>query len=63
MRIFWTIYRVLVIVFALGILFVTPVFVTGPNGTTLDPQGSLIDALAIAALTVSAGSLWSERSR
>lgn len=63
MRIFWTIYRVLVIVFSVGVLFLTPLFMTGPNGTTVDPQGSLLDALAIAALTVSVGSLWTERRR
>lgn len=59
----WTIYRVAVIVLALLTMFVTPVFVSGPSGTTLDPAGAWIDVLALAALTVSVGSLWSERRR
>jgi hypothetical protein len=59
----WTIYRTAVIVLALVTLFVTPVFVSGPSGTTLDPAGTWIDVLALAALTVSFGSLWSERRR
>lgn len=59
----WTIYRVAVIVLALFTMFVTPVFVSGPSGTTLDPAGAWIDVLALAALTVSVGSLWSERRR
>jgi hypothetical protein len=59
----WTIYRTAVIVLALVTLFVTPVFVSSSNGTTLDPAGTWIDVLALAALTVSAGSLWSERRR
>ncbi|MEK6206271.1 MAG: hypothetical protein AABM32_01375 [Chloroflexota bacterium] len=62
-RIAWTIYRVAVIVLALLTMFVTPVFVSGPSGTTLDPAGAWIDVLALAALTVSVGSLWSERRR
>jgi hypothetical protein len=59
----WTIYRTAVIVLALVTLFVTPVFITTPSGTTLDPAGTWIDVLALAALTVSVGSLWSERRR
>ncbi|HEY7624577.1 MAG TPA: hypothetical protein VIA63_06085 [Candidatus Limnocylindria bacterium] len=62
-RLAWTVYRVLVILFALAVMFVTPVFTSGPNGTSVDPAGGLIDALAIAALTVSAGSFLSERRR
>ena len=59
----WTIYRTVVIVLALVTLFVTPVFVSTESGNTLDPAGTWIDVLALAALTVSAGSLWSERRR
>lgn len=59
----WTIYRTAVIVLALFTLFVTPVFVSTSSGTSLDPAGTWIDVLALAALTVSAGSLWSERRR
>jgi hypothetical protein len=59
----WTIYRTAVIVLALFTMFVTPVFVSTPSGTTLDPAGTWIDVLALAALTVSVGSLWGERPR
>lgn len=59
----WTIYRTAVIVLALVTVFVTPVFVSSSSGTTLDPAGTWIDVLALAALTVSIGSLWSERRR
>ena len=59
----WTIYRVAVIVLALFTMFVTPVFVSTSGATTLDPAGAWIDVLALAALTVSVGSLWSERRR
>jgi hypothetical protein len=59
----WTIYRVAVIVLALFTMFVTAAFVSGPSGTTLDPAGAWIDVLALAALTVSVGSLWDERRR
>jgi hypothetical protein len=59
----WTIYRVAVIVLALFTMFVTVTFVSGPNGTTLDPAGAWIDVLALAALTVSVGSLWTDRRR
>ena len=61
--IFWTIYRTAVIVLALVTLFVTPVFVSTSSGTTLDPAGTWIDVLGLAALTVSVGSLWTERRR
>ena len=63
LRLAWTAYRALVILVALAILFLTPVFVSGPNGTAVDSSGALIDGLAIAALTVSVGSLISERRR
>jgi hypothetical protein len=59
----WTIYRVAVIVLALLTMFVTPVFVSTSSGTTLDPAGAWIDVLALAAFTVAAGSLWSDRRR
>jgi hypothetical protein len=59
----WTIYRVAVIVLALLTMFVTPVFVSTSGATTLDSAGAWIDVLALAALTVSVGSLWSERRR
>ena len=59
----WTIYRVAVIVLALFTMFVTPVFVSTSGATSLDPAGAWIDVLALAALTVSVGSLWSERRR
>ena len=59
----WTIYRVAVIVLALFTMFVTPVFVSTSGATTLDPAGAWIDVLALAALTVSVGSLWSDRRR
>lgn len=59
----WTIYRVAVIVLALFTMFVTPVFMATAGATTLDPAGAWIDVLALAALTVSVGSLWGERRR
>jgi hypothetical protein len=59
----WTIYRVAVIVLALFTMFVTPVFVSTSGATTLDPAGAWIEVLALAALTVAVGSLWSERRR
>jgi hypothetical protein len=59
----WTIYRVAVILLALFTMFVTVAFVSGPSGTALDPAGAWIDVLALAALSVSVGSLWSDRRR
>ncbi len=63
MRIVWTLVRALIALAAVGILLVTPVFVTGPNGTSIEPAGALIDAIALVVLVGVLWSLWRDRSR
>ena len=63
MRALWTIVRVAVVLLALATLGLVAFWVGDPSGTTIDPQGALIDALALAALIIAAASLWRDRSR
>jgi hypothetical protein len=60
----WAAARVLVIVIALGVLFVTPFYAQSSDGTTqLLTEGVIIDAVALIVLVVSAWSLWRDRRR
>lgn len=53
--------RAVIILAALLVMFVTPLFVVGSTtGTTVEPAGALIDAVAIAAIL---GSLLTWRKR
>lgn len=36
-------------------------FVSTPNGTTIDPSGAVIDAIAVVILVVGLWSLWRDR--
>ena len=57
----WTIARIIVALLALGVSFVTVLFVSGPGTTSLDPSGALIDAVALAVLIAVAWSMWRDR--
>lgn len=61
MRALWTLVRVLLLVAALATLFVTPLFVSSPSGTSIDVMGALIDAIALVILVLMAWSLWRGR--
>ncbi|HET7701447.1 MAG TPA: hypothetical protein VFM06_11350 [Candidatus Limnocylindria bacterium] len=63
MRAVWTIIRIGVVLVAVATLFVTILFVSGPAGTTIDTQGLLVDAIAVAALLFCAATLYRDRSR
>lgn len=63
MRALWTIARILIGLLALGTTFVTVLFVTGPSGTSVDPSGAVIDAVALVILVAVAWSLWRDRGR
>jgi hypothetical protein len=60
-RALWTIARILVLLAALGTLFVTPLFVSSASGTSIDTNGAVIDAIALLILAVVAWSLWRDR--
>ena len=55
--------RAVVIAVALVVLFLTPLFVTGPSGTTIEPVGAVVDALAVLAIVVAAGTWLAGRRR
>jgi hypothetical protein len=60
----WTAARVLLIVAALAMLFLTPLYTQGSDGTTqLLTDGVVIDAVALIVLVGSAWSLWRDRRR
>ncbi len=59
MDLFWTIVRLIVAVVAAVVLFVTELFVAGPNGVTaIDRTGAIVDAIALAVLVAIIWSLW-----
>lgn len=60
----WTAVRVLLIIAALGVLFVTPLYRQSSDGTTqLLTDGVVIDVVALIVLAGSAWSLWRDRRR
>lgn len=60
----WTAARVLLILAALGVLFITPLYSQSSDGTTrLLTDGVVIDAAALIVLVGSAWSLWRDRRR
>ena len=61
MRALWTLVRILLLLAALATLFVTPLFVSSPSGTSIDVMGALIDAIAVVILVLTAWSLWRGR--
>ena len=61
MRAFWSILRVVIALAAVGLVAATVVFVTGPSGTSLDPNGVAIDAVAVIVLVAVTWSLWRDR--
>lgn len=61
MRALWTLVRILLVLAALATLFVTPLFVSSPSGTSIDVMGALIDAIAVVILVLMAWSLWRGR--
>lgn len=58
MRMVWSLIRAAILLFGLVTLLVTPVFVSGPSGTSVDPEGAWIDLLALAALVLAVEGLW-----
>lgn len=62
MRAFWTFVRFVVVVACILTLFVSPVFVTGPSGTSVEAAGVVIDLIALAILVAAAWSLWRDRT-
>ena len=53
--------RIVVVLIALGALLLTPLFVSSPSETTIEPAGAVIDLIAIAALLFAVWSLWRGR--
>lgn len=57
----WTVARVLLILAALGVFFIVPLYSQNSNGTAqLLTDGVVIDAVALIVLVASAWSLWRE---
>lgn len=61
MRALWTLLRILVLLASLVVLTITPLFVSSPSGTSIEPAGAIIDAIAVVALVFVASSLWRDR--
>ena len=60
----WVAVRVLLILFALAMLFSVALYAQSSDGTTvLIPSGVVLDAIAIVVLVASAWSLWRYRRR
>lgn len=60
----WTAARALLIVAALAVLVITPLYAQSSDGTTqLLTDGVVIDAVALMVLVGSAWSLWRDRRR
>ena len=60
----WIAVRVLLILFALAMLFSVALYAQSSDGTTaLIPSGVVLDAIAIVVLVASAWSLWRDRKR
>ena len=58
----WTAVRVLLIIAALGVLFLTPLYTQSSDGTTqLLTDGVIIDTVALLVIAGSAWSLWRDR--
>jgi hypothetical protein len=62
MRPIWTIARVVILLAALATTFVTILFVSGPGGTSIDPNGAIVDAIALIVIVAVAWSLWRDRA-
>jgi hypothetical protein len=41
----------------------TVFWISSPSGTTIDPTGAIIDAVALVVLVAAAWSLWRDRAR
>ena len=61
MKIFMTIVRVALALIAAVVLFVEPFWVQSPSGTTIDPTGALIDAVAAIVLIGMVVWMWIDR--
>lgn len=61
MRIVWTLVRIVLTLGALATLFVTPLSVAGPSGTSVDTNGALIDAVAVIVLLATLYAIWRDR--
>jgi len=60
-RALWTLIRIVILLASLATLFVTVLFVSTQSGTSIDPSGAVIDAIALAVFVVTAWSLWRGR--
>lgn len=61
MRGLWTVVRLVLVLAAAGVTFVTPFLVVGPGGTSIDQGGALIDAVALVVIVAVLWSLWRDR--
>jgi hypothetical protein len=62
-RLLWTALRVLLVLGAIFTITLTPFWISSPSGTTIDPGGAIIVAVALVVLVASAWSLWRDRAR
>jgi flagellar biosynthesis protein FliP len=61
MRMLWTLVRILVLLASLATLVVTVLFVSSSTGTSIDPGGAVVDAIALVILVFVGWSLWRDR--
>ena len=61
MKIFMTIVRVVIAAVAAVVIFLVPFWVTGPNGTTIDTNGAIIDLVAAVVLIAMIVWMWVDR--
>ena len=61
MRVLWTLVRILILLASLATLVVTVLFVSSPTGTSIDPGGAVVDAIALVILVFVGWSLWRDR--
>lgn len=56
-----TIVRVVIAALAAVVVFVTPFWITGPAGTTIDTTGAFIDLVAAAVFVAMVVWMWVDR--
>lgn len=61
MKIFLTIVRVTIALFAAVVLFVTVLNVETPSGTTISTEGAVIDGIALVVLAAVLVWMWVDR--
>ena len=51
------------ILVAIFTMSVTVFWISSPSGTTIDPNGAIVDAVALVVLIAAGWSLWRDRAR